>query len=181
MIKVERRLFVPEDMKGLAYADSPLPIGYEQTISQPYIVAYMTEQAALDKGARVLEIGTGSGYQTAVLGEIAAKVYSIEIIRPLADGASMRLEKLGYGNVSVKCGDGYKGWAEEAPFDVIMITAAPPVIPDELLLQLKTGGMMIVPAGTLHQEIYRITKLEEGYKKEQLIGVRFVPMVRGTE
>ncbi|MBF0217325.1 MAG: protein-L-isoaspartate(D-aspartate) O-methyltransferase [Candidatus Omnitrophica bacterium] len=178
MIKVDRLLFVPDDMRDMAYADSPLPIGYGQTISQPYIVAYMTEQASLGKDERVLEIGTGSGYQTAILGEIVREVYSIEVNRSLAEQASRKLEVLGYENVKVKYGDGYGGWPGQAPFDAIIITAAPPVIPEELLDQLKEGGRMIVPAGTTHQEIYRVTKLVEGYKKEELIAVRFVPMVR---
>lgn len=178
MLKVERHLFVPDKLRDIAYADEPLPIGNGQTISQPYIVAYMTEALGLKPEDRVLEIGTGSGYQAAVLAEIVKEVYSIELLKPLADMARERLARLGYKNIEVVCGDGYKGLPEKAPFDAILITAAPPEIPDELIGQLKVGGKMIVPVGTFFQELVLITKREAGFKRESLIPVRFVPMVR---
>lgn len=178
MEKVERHLFVPEEMTEDAYSDHPLPIGYGQTISQPYIVAYMTEQAKISSGDKVLEIGTGSGYQAAVLAEIAEKVYTIELIEPLASRAEILLERLGYDNIIVRTGDGYQGWAEYAPFDAIVITAAPPEIPVGLIGQLKIGGRMIVPVGIGSQELRRIVRTEDGYESTPLLAVRFVPMVR---
>lgn len=179
MRRVQRHLFVPENMKAFAYDDEPLPIGHNQTISQPYIVAFMTEALDLQPDDKVLEIGTGSGYQAAVLAEIAKEVYTIEIIEPLAIESQNRLNSLGYKNIKVKCGDGYKGWPEEALFDKIMVTAAPDEIPAELVNQLKVGGKMIVPVGSFLQELYLITKTEKGFSKKSVLAVRFVPMVKG--
>lgn len=179
MRKIERHIFVSHPMKIFAYEDRPLSIGYKQTISQPYIVAYMTEAIALESDDRVLEIGTGSGYQAAVLAEIVKQVYSVEIVKPLADIARRRLLDLGYDNIMVKQGDGYKGWLEYAPFDKIVVTAAPPEIPEELISQLKVGGKMIVPVGSIFQELYLITKTKEGYDVDPLLPVRFVPMIKG--
>jgi protein-L-isoaspartate(D-aspartate) O-methyltransferase len=181
MRKVERQLFVPSDLAKFAYADGPLPIGYDQTISQPYIVAYMTEAAMLEPEDSVLEIGTGSGYQAAILAEIVSKVYTIEIIEPLAQSAKKRLKTLGYDNIKVKLGDGYKGWKEFAPYEVIIVTAAPPAIPDLLLGQLAIGGRMVIPIGSVYQELYLITRTETGYDKQALLPVRFVPMVRNKD
>ncbi|MBL7072155.1 MAG: protein-L-isoaspartate(D-aspartate) O-methyltransferase [Candidatus Omnitrophica bacterium] len=181
MSSVKRHLFVPENLINSAYSDCPLPIGYGQTISQPYIVAYMTEQIQPKDQTRVLEIGTGCGYQAAVLGKIVKDVYSVEILKPLADSARERLKKLGYDNVHVKYGDGYKGWEEYAPFDAIVITAAPPEVPEELIDQLKIGGKMIVPVGSFHQELCLIEKTPEGVNKKTLLPVRFVPMVHSKQ
>ena len=181
MKKVERHLFVPEDLKNTAYTDSPLPIGYRQTISQPYIVAFMTQAIQPRPDDRVLEIGAGSGYQAAVLAELVKEVYTIEIVEPLAENASLLLEKLGYKNIKVKYGDGYKGWREYSPFDVIVVTAAPPSIPEELINQLKIGGSMIVPIGECHQELYLITKTETGLERKALLPVVFVPMVKPSD
>ncbi len=181
MLKVERHRFVPFIVRAMAYNDSPLPIGHGQTISQPYIVAYMTEAARLTSEDRVLEVGTGSGYQAAVLAEIAREVYTIEIVEPLAQEARQRLKELGYQNIFVKHGDGYKGWPEKSPFDVIVVTAAPEEIPQELIHQLKTGGRMVVPIGSFFQELYLGTKTESGFEKKNLLPVRFVPMVHGEE
>ncbi|MBU0683344.1 MAG: protein-L-isoaspartate(D-aspartate) O-methyltransferase [Candidatus Omnitrophica bacterium] len=178
MEKVDRHLFVPQAFRENAYLDSPLPIGYGQTISQPYIVAYMTEQIKPQKNMRVLEIGTGCGYQAAVLAEIVKEVYTIEILAPLAEAAKKRLKLLGYNNVTVECADGYKGLPEYAPFDAIIVTAAPPEIPEELIEQLKIGGKMIVPVGTSFQQLYLIERTEEGTKQQVLLPVRFVPMVK---
>lgn len=179
MLKVERHLFVPGYLAASAYADSPLPIGSGQTISQPYIVAYMTEALELGSSDRVLEIGTGSAYQAAVLAEIVKEVYSIEIVKELAELAEERMTRLGYGNVYLRHGDGYKGWREKAPFDAIMVTAAPPELPMELVDQLSVGGRMIVPVGEFFQELQLITMTESGHSVKRLIPVRFVPMVRG--
>ena len=181
MMEVKRHLFVPADIRTAAYRDTPLPIGYGQTISQPYIVAYMTEVARLGSKDRVLEIGTGSGYQAAVLAEIVKEVYTIEIIKELADSASKRLKNLGYRNVHVKWGDGYKGWPERAPYDAIIVTAAPPELPEELIGQLKVGGRMVVPVGSFFQELYLITRTDSGYDRKALFPVRFVPMVHGED
>jgi protein-L-isoaspartate(D-aspartate) O-methyltransferase len=181
MRKVERHLFVPPKYLDLSYADEPLPIGNGQTISQPYIVAYMTEALELAAGDKVLEIGTGSGYQAAVLAEMVKEVYSMELLRPLADSSRERLASLGYKNVEVVCGDGYKGLPEKAPFDAILVTAAPPEIPEELADQLKVGGRMIVPVGSFFQELVLITRTDKGFERRSLIPVRFVPMVRGRE
>ena len=163
----------------MAYGDHPVPIGYNQTISQPYIVAYMTEQLKIEKGDKVLEIGTGSGYQAAILAELAGKVYTIEIIKALADDARIRLNRLGYENVEVIRGDGYEGLSMEMPFDAIIVTAAPEKIPEKLIEQLKVGGRMIIPVGRSTQELYLITKTEEGIYKKRLLPVQFVPMVKG--
>ena len=181
MMKVQRHLFVPRKFREEAYRDTPLPIGYGQTISQPYIVAYMTEAARLEPNDRVLEIGTGSGYQAAVLSEIVREVYTVEILKPLAESAAKRLKQLGYKNVNAKRGDGYKGWPEHAPFDAIIVTAAPPEIPEELIKQLKTGGKMVVPVGSFFQEIYLITRTKSGFEKKALMPVRFVPMIKGKK
>jgi len=176
MRKVPRHKFVPRSQLPYAYADHPLPIGEGQTISQPYIVALMTELLELKGDEKVLEIGTGSGYQAAVLAEIVKEVYTIEIIKPLADTARERLKALGYKNITVKCGDGYRGWTEHAPFDAIIVTAAPDHIPQPLVEQLKVGGRMVIPVGKYYQELIRLTKTEHGVKRESIIPVRFVPM-----
>ena len=181
MRKVPRHEFVPESYRNYAYADEPLPIGEGQTISQPYIVALMTETLNINKDSKVLEIGTGSGYQAAVLAEIAREVYSIEIIEPLAKRASETLERLGYKNVRVRCGDGYRGWPEEAPFDAIIVTAAPSQIPQPLIDQLKIGGRMSIPVGDVYQELVVVTKREKGVARKDIIPVRFVPMTGEAE
>ncbi len=176
MLAVPRHLFVPEEIRGYAYYDQPLPIGYEQTISQPYIVALMTELMELEGGETVLEIGTGSGYQAAVLGEIAATVYTIEIVEPLAERALAVLESLGYENVHVRFGDGYRGWPERAPFDAVIVTAAPEEVPEPLVEQLAVGGKLVIPVGGAYQELVQITKTEDGTTVREIIPVRFVPM-----
>src|SRR5687767_7238432 len=177
MARVPRHLFVPEDMKPSAYEDRPLAIGRGQTISQPYIVGYMTEALQLTPAHTVLEIGTGSGYQAAVLAEIVKQVYSIEIVPELADSARRALSAAGYRNVDVRTGNGYLGWPEHAPFDRIIVTAAPPEIPQALVDQLAVGGIMVLPVGTSHQEIVVITKTPTGATQKRTIEVRFVPMV----
>ncbi|MFC1753624.1 protein-L-isoaspartate(D-aspartate) O-methyltransferase [Thermoproteota archaeon] len=179
MRKVERHLFVPASERIHAYIDGPLPIGHGQTISQPYIVAYMSEALKLEPDDVVLEIGTGSGYQAAILAEIAKQVYTIEILEPLADSSRELLLSLGYENIEVLHGDGYKGWPEHAPFDKIIVTAAPDDIPMELVNQLKVGGKMVIPVGSFYQELILIIKTEEGFTKKSLLPVRFVPMVKG--
>jgi len=177
MREVPRHLFVPEKYRSEAYDDHPLPIGYGQTISQPYIVAFMTEQLRLKGGEKVLEIGTGSGYQSAVLAGIAGEVYTIEIICELANSAQKRLEELGYKNVYLRCADGYRGWPEKAPFDAIIVTAAPDHIPQPLIDQLKPGGRMIIPVGKYFQELVLVKKLANGrIEKQAVLPVRFVPM-----
>jgi len=176
MRKVPRHMFVPERLRRAAYSDRPLPIGHEQTISQPYIVAKMTELMKLDGDERVLEIGTGSGYQAAVLAEIVKEVYTIEIIPELGVSAGERLKKMGYDNVRVRIGDGYKGWPEAAPFDSIIVTAAPPYIPEPLVEQLKPGGRMVLPVGEGFQQLMVVTRTKEGFEKENIFPVRFVPM-----
>jgi protein-L-isoaspartate(D-aspartate) O-methyltransferase len=181
MRKVPRHLFVPPAMQPYAYRDSPLPIGYQQTISQPYIVAFMTEALALKPGDRVLEVGTGSAYQAAVLSVLVRKVYSIEIVEPLAAEAAERLRRLGYQNVTVRAGDGYRGWPEAAPFDAIIVTAAPDHIPHPLLDQLAPGGRLVVPVGKYFQTLTRIRRTPKGYKTEKLLPVRFVPMTGEAE
>jgi protein-L-isoaspartate(D-aspartate) O-methyltransferase len=181
MEKVPRHLFVPQTIASMAYDDTPLPIGSGQTISQPYIVGYMTDAAGLGPEDRVLEVGTGSGYQAAVLAELVKEVYSIEIIEVLAAAAKDRLERMGYDNIEVIWGDGYKGWPEKAPFDAIIITAAPDKVPEELIRQLKTGGRMVVPVGSFFQELKLIIKTDKGYEERSLLPVRFVPMVHGEE
>jgi len=176
MNQVERHLFIPERLRGEAYRDDPLPIGENQTISQPYIVAFMTEQLGVMPGDRVLEIGTGSGYQAAVLAEIVDSVFTIEIITELADRARQTLLELKYENIVVRQGDGYHGWKEKAPFDAIIVTAAPPKIPPLLLEQLKIGGKMVLPVGEYVQELVVVHKTERGMEMQNVLPVRFVPM-----
>jgi protein-L-isoaspartate(D-aspartate) O-methyltransferase len=176
MRKVPRHLFVRPDMVGQAYADHPLPIGQGQTISQPYIVAFMTEALGLRGGETVLEVGTGCGYQAAVLAELAAKVYTIEIIAPLAEEARERLRRLGYANVEVRAGDGYRGWPEAAPFDATLVTASAPRVPQPLKEQLKDGGRMILPVGDDEQDLVLVTRRGGTYSERRVLPVRFVPM-----
>ncbi|HUO86148.1 MAG TPA: protein-L-isoaspartate(D-aspartate) O-methyltransferase [Thermoanaerobaculia bacterium] len=176
MTEVPRHLFAPETDLADAYTDRPLPIGYGQTVSQPYVVALMTSLADLDPGDRVLEIGTGSGYHTAVLSRVAGRVFSIEIIEPMAVQAERRLARLGYGNVELRIGDGYQGWAEEAPFDAIILTAAPPTIPQPLIDQLRIGGRMVVPVGGIIQDLQVLTRTADGLEKRTVIPVRLQPM-----
>ena len=176
MAKVPRHAFVPAPVRHLAYADHPLPIGQDQTISQPFIVAYMTEAAEISKKEKVLEIGTGSGYQAAVLAEVAREVYTIEIIPELAARARSVLGELGYKNVFVKAGNGYLGWPEHAPFDAILVTAAPDEIPQALVDQLAVDGKMVVPVGTTYQEMVVIKKTKKGVTEQRTMPVRFVPM-----
>lgn len=176
MRAVPRHEFVPERYRSEAYRDGPLPIGHSQTISQPYIVALMSELMELDGTERVLEIGTGSGYQTAVLAELAPAVYSIEIVTPLCRRAAKLFTPDKTPHVHLRCGDGYAGWPEAAPFDAIMLTAAPPRIPRPLLNQLKIGGRLVAPVGGLDQELIVLTRTEAGFDRRRVIGVRFVPM-----
>lgn len=179
MRHVPRHLFVPKRMSKFAYQNRPLPIGHDQTISQPFIVAYMTQLLDLQAGEKVLEIGTGSGYQAAVLSEITAEVYTIEIVEALGKQARAHFDSLGYGVIKTKIGDGYKGWATYAPFDAIVLTAAPPEIPQPLINQLKPGGVLVAPVGATDrtQVITKLTKLQNGeIKREQKLPVRFVPM-----
>ena len=177
--KVPREEFVPENVRTESYLDGPLPIGYGQTISQPYVVAFMTEKLQPQRQDRVLEIGTGSGYQAALLGELVTDVYSIEIVEPLAKTAEATLQRLGYKNVHVKAGDGYKGWPEHAPFDAIIVTCAPDHVPQPLVDQLKEGGRMIIPVGpTLAQELYLLEKRNGQVRQSAVLEVRFVPMTR---
>ena len=178
MSKVPRHQFVDSFWQELAYRDQPLPIGYNQTISQPYVVAYMTEAAEISAQDKVLEIGTGCGYQTAILGEIAQEVYSIENIPQLADKARRTLKQLGYENINIKIGDGHQGWAKNAPYDAIIVTAAPARIPKALIDQLVTKGKMIIPVGTVYQNLMVLTKTEEGILAERSFPVRFVLMKR---
>jgi protein-L-isoaspartate(D-aspartate) O-methyltransferase len=181
MRSVERHNFVPENYRDRAYSDGPLPIGHGQTISQPYIVAFMTEQLQVSSQHKILEIGTGSGYQAAILGELAKHVFTIEIIPELAEGAKNILNHLSYKNITVRAGDGYKGWPEEAPFERIMVTAAPTEVPLELIDQLAPGGRMILPVGAqfLVQYLWVIEKDDQGtVTKEKILPVRFVPMVK---
>ena len=177
LARVPRHLFVPADVQPFAYDDRPLPIGLAQTISQPYIVGYMTEALQLDAHHAVLEIGTGSGYQSAVLAELAKQVYTMEIIPDLAASARRALAQAGYRNVEVRSGNGYRGWPERAPFDRIIVTAAPPEIPQALVDQLAVGGTMVVPVGSSYQEMVIITKTAGGVTQKRTIPVRFVPMV----
>jgi protein-L-isoaspartate(D-aspartate) O-methyltransferase len=179
--RIPRHLFVPDSYSRLAYADGPLPIGYGQTISQPYLIAFMTEAIRLQGDEKVLEIGTGSGYQAAVLAEIVPEVYTIEIIEPLAKRAAGRLAELGYNNVKVRAGDGYQGWPEEAPFDAILVTAAPDHVPQPLLDQLAVGGRLILPVGETFQNLILIRRTKDGFERSTLLPVRFVPMTRATE
>jgi len=176
MLEVERHKFVPQIYEKYAYTDGPLPIGEGQTISQPYIVALMTEVLQLKEGEKVLEIGTGSGYQAAVLSLIAKEVYTIEIIPALAKSAKERLESLGYKNVYVRCGDGFLGWPEKAPFDGIIITCAAPRVPEPLVEQLAEGGRIVMPEGDEFQMLVLYKKIKSRLEKQELIPVRFVPM-----
>ena len=180
MEKVPRHLFVPQQYRSQAYGDFPLPIGFDQTISQPYIVAIMTQLLQLKGGETVLEIGTGSGYQAAVLAEICARVCSIEIIPQLAQSAEKTLKSLEYDNIEIVCADGYKGWTREnILFDGIIITAAPPEVPETLLNQLKIGGRLVLPEGNTWQELRVYTRTTEGFSRKNIIPVRFVPMIHG--
>ncbi|NQT41030.1 MAG: protein-L-isoaspartate(D-aspartate) O-methyltransferase [Planctomycetes bacterium] len=178
MGRVPRHKFVPKEYAHRAYADHPLPIGHGQTISQPYIVALMTQLARPDAKSRALDIGTGSGYQAAVLGELCKEVHSIEILQPLAAEAKKRLARLGYKNITVRAGDGYRGWPEHAPFDVIIVAAAPDHVPKPLIEQLAPGGRLVIPVeGGLFQQLLLIEKAEDGtVRREKVIDVRFVPM-----
>jgi protein-L-isoaspartate(D-aspartate) O-methyltransferase len=182
MGQVPRHLFVPEPLRERAYSDGPLPIGLEQTISQPYIVALMTQLARPRPEARALDIGTGSGYQAAILAELVETVYSIEILCPLADAARARLKALGHANVEVRCGDGYRGWPEHAPFDLIILAAAPDHIPEPLIEQLAPGGRLVLPVGGFSQELVVVEKGTDGtVTKDRIIPVRFVPMTGEAE
>lgn len=177
MLKVPRHEFVPDAYRGAAYDDSPLPIGYGQTISQPFIVAFMTEQLDPQPNQHVLEIGTGSGYQAAILAELVGMVYSIEIIDSLARRADETLRRLGYKNYKVKAGDGHQGWPEYAPFDAIIVTCSPDKIPQPLIEQLKDGGKMIIPVGEVHeQSLYLLEKRGSKITQRAVLPVRFVPM-----
>jgi protein-L-isoaspartate(D-aspartate) O-methyltransferase len=182
MRKVPRHEFVPEDRRQHAYQDRPVPIGYGQTISQPHLVAYMTERLEPRPGMRVLEIGTGSGYQAAVLGAILDEVYSIEIIGDLARWGTENLHRTGYDHVQVRHGDGYHGWPEEGPFDAIVVTAAADHIPPPLLAQLKEGGRMVIPVGSpfLTQTLMLVTREGDDIRTRSLVPVRFVPLTRAT-
>jgi protein-L-isoaspartate(D-aspartate) O-methyltransferase len=182
MAKVPREEFVPADARAEAYEDGPLPIGYEQTISQPYIVAFMTEQLRPASTDRVLEIGSGSGYQAAILAELVADVYTIEIVEPLAKTAEATLQHLGYKNVHLKVGDGYQGWPKEAPFDAIIVTCAPDKVPQPLVDQLKDGGRMVIPVGErVAQQLYLLERKNGQLKESVTLPVRFVPMVREAQ
>lgn len=179
MRAVPRHRFVLPDWQDRAYDDTPLPIAAGQTISQPYIVAVMTEAARLEADAVVLEVGTGSGYQAAVLSPLVRQVYSVEVVPELARTSAALLADLGYGNVTVREGDGYAGWPEHAPFDAIIVTAAPPEVPAALREQLKVGGRLVVPVGVGHQELLVIERTADGFSETSLMPVRFVPMVPG--
>lgn len=181
MERVERHRFMPAGVAREAYADGPLPIGHGQTISQPYIVAYMTEALELRREHKVLEIGTGSGYQAAVLAEIVDQVFTIEIVEELGKTAAALLKDLGYANIRTRIGDGYGGWPEAAPFDRIMVTAAPDHVPQPLVDQLAVGGRMIIPVGRDYQELIVVTKTPQGVVQQRTIPVRFVPLTRGKE
>ncbi len=180
MRKVRRHLFVPESQRADAYRDSPLPIGYDQTISQPYMVAYMTQAIQPRKGMKVLEIGTGSGYQAAILGEIVDSVFSLEIVEPLGNQTSELLQNLGYGNINVRIGDGFAGWPEHGPFDGIIVTAAAEEIPPPLIEQLSEGGLMVIPLGRPGgiQTLVLAWKENGNLVRKNLLSVRFVPFVR---
>lgn len=182
MQEVDRKLFVPEDMKDRAYDDSPLPIGKSQTISQPYIVAYMAQALDLNEDDKVLEVGTGCGYNAAVLSRIAKQVYSVEIIEWLVKQAKENISKTNYDNIEIRHSDGYEGWSEKGPFDAIQLTAAPPKIPETLKMQLKIGGKILAPVGTSSQKLLLIERLEEDkFKEKSLLMVRFVPMTGQAE
>lgn len=176
MRRVPRHELVPANLRANAYDDRPLPIGFEQTISQPYIVAAMTEAAQLTEGERVLEVGTGSGYQAMVLAELGVDVYTIEIVEPLAKRTHQLFERLGYTKIQTRIGDGYRGWPDAAPFDAIIVTAAPPEVPQPLVDQLAVGGKLVIPVGKHSQQLEVITKTKDGTTGEALMDVRFVPM-----
>jgi protein-L-isoaspartate(D-aspartate) O-methyltransferase len=178
MRKVPRHLFVPESVRPLAHADRPVPIGHGQTISQPFIVAYMTDTLGVARTHRVLEIGTGSGYQAAVLAHLAREVYTVEIVHELARRASALLDSLGYSNVYIREGDGYAGWPERAPFDRIIVTAAPEQVPQALIDQLANEGRLVIPVGTRDQWLTLIEKTTRGVTQRRTIPVRFVPLTR---
>lgn len=181
MLKVKRHFYVPANLMQLAYNDRPLPIGYGQTISQPYIVALMTELLEAKKNHKVLEVGTGSGYQAAILSLLADSVFTIEIKDTLALRAKAKLKIFGHKNVIVKIGDGYKGWKEHAPFDRIIVTCAPEEVPPTLLEQLSVGGRMVIPVGSYYQELLLINKDSTGIWEKSIVPVRFVPMIKGIE
>ena len=178
LLRVPRELFIPDDRRVDAYEDRPVPIGYGQTISQPYIVGYMTEALKLEPSHRVLEIGTGCGYQTAVLAELAGEVYSIELIAALAERARRTLDSLGYANVRLRVGDGHAGWQEHAPFDRILAAAAPPEIPPALLDQLADEGILVIPVGFDDQELRVLQKHKDRLQLLSTLAVRFVPMMK---
>ena len=179
MGEVPRELFVPPSIRELAYKDCPLPLEHNQTISQPFIVGLMLQAARLQPDSRVLEIGTGSGYQTALLAKLCKEVYSIERIEALATKAAYTLYQLGYDNLHLRIGDGYQGWTEAAPFDTILVTAAPPTIPQTLVSQLQVEGTLIIPIGEADQILYRITRKIDRMLQEKIITVQFVPMLQG--
>ena len=182
MRETPRHLFVPDNLKDAAYEDGPLPIGEGQTISQPYIVALMTELLELNGNERILEIGTGSGYQAAILSPLVKEVYSIEIVKSLAENADKKLREMQYQNVTVKWGDGYEGWAAHAPYDAIIVTAAPDQVPQILIDQIKIGGRLVLPVGTYFQKLKVITKMKDGdIGEKNIISVRFVPMVHSKK
>jgi len=183
MQRVHREDFVPDHMRHASFHDGALPVGYGQTISQPYIVALMTDLLELDENSVVLEIGTGTGYQAAILSQLASKVYSIERIPELAQSARQRLAELGYDNVDIRCGDGYLGWQENAPFDGIIVTAAAASIPPALLEQLRPGGRMVIPLGLpgMHQDLMLLTSNQQGLiETRKILGVAFVPLIEGS-
>jgi protein-L-isoaspartate(D-aspartate) O-methyltransferase len=181
MRRVPRHLFVPANLRDEAYRDGPLPIGHEQTISQPYIVALMTELIRPEPSMKVLEVGTGSGYQAAVLAECVGQVYTIEILSELGRESARLLERLGYDNVHLRIGDGFDGWPEEAPFDAIVVTAAPAEIPEPLREQLAVGGRLVIPVGRGSQDLVLLTRTAKGFERERVTGVRFVPMTGKAE
>lgn len=180
MERVPRHLFIPPEYRADAYQDHPVPIGYGQTISQPYIVAFMTEALRLERHHRVLEIGTGCGYQTAVLAELAAEVYSIELIEPLAARARATLDELGYRTVHTRTGDGYAGWPERAPFDRVIVAAAAEDVPPALVAQLAEDGILVLPVGVFHQELQVLRRRGDRLETLDTLPVRFVPMVRAA-
>jgi protein-L-isoaspartate(D-aspartate) O-methyltransferase len=181
MRRVPRHRFVPRSLESAAYSDRPLPIGFQQTISQPYIVALMTELIRPQPDMKVLEIGTGSGYQAALLAECTREVYTIEIVPDLAERSTALLTELGYANIHTRTGDGFHGWAEEAPFDAIVVTAAPAEIPQPLLDQLAPGGRLVIPVGTRPQELIVVERTADGFTRRSVIPVRFVPMTGTAE